>query len=64
MTNSLPLLVGVTGTNGKTSVTTMLAALLTSLGVPSAAIGQRIETPKGIYSRDDVPSGEYGLLQY
>ncbi|MGB3727454.1 MAG: Mur ligase family protein, partial [Glaciecola sp.] len=42
----------------------MLAALLTSLGVPSAAIGQRIETPKGIYSRDDVPSGEYGLLQY
>lgn len=61
---SLPILVGVTGTNGKTSVTTMLASLLTGMGVPAAAIGQRVETPQGLRSRDEVPSGVMGLPSY
>ncbi|OJF67669.1 hypothetical protein BK026_02070 [Alteromonas sp. V450] len=64
MTRSLPLLVGVTGTNGKTSVTTMLASLLNKIGVPSAAIGQRVETPIDVRDRAEIPAGVKGLPQY
>ncbi|MFC4700626.1 Mur ligase family protein [Glaciecola siphonariae] len=64
MSGSLPLIVGVTGTNGKTSVTTMLASLLNKLGIPAAAIGQRVETPEGVRDRCEVPSGVKGLPTY
>ena len=59
-----PILIGVTGTNGKTSVTTMVAALLRSLDIPAAAIGQRIETPQGVRDRAEVPCGVDGLPSY
>lgn len=64
MHHSPPILIGVTGTNGKTSVTTMLASLLRQLGIPAAAIGQRIETPEGVRDRSEVPPGDEGLPAY
>lgn len=59
-----PLLIGITGTNGKTSVTTMIAQLLNRHGIRAAAIGQRIETPEGVRSRKAVSAGPYGLKNY
>jgi UDP-N-acetylmuramoyl-L-alanyl-D-glutamate--2,6-diaminopimelate ligase len=64
VSGSLPIIVGVTGTNGKTSVTTMLASLLNKFGIPAAAIGQRIETPNGVRDRSEVPAGVKGLPSY
>lgn len=43
MSRQRALLVGVTGTNGKTSITSFIAQLSRSCGTPGAAVGQRIE---------------------
>lgn len=50
-----PLLVAVTGTNGKTSTTSMLAQLVRAQGHKAVAVGQRVELGARTLSRNVVP---------
>ncbi|MGH1472621.1 MAG: glutamate ligase domain-containing protein [Cellvibrionaceae bacterium] len=57
-------LIGVTGTNGKTSVTSFIAQISRHCGLPAAAIGQRIELDDTVLNRDLVSRKKGGLFRY
>lgn len=62
--SKLPYLIGVTGTNGKTSVTSFTSQLLRTCGIPAAAVGQRVEAPSGVRSRCEVGRGSDAIVQH
>lgn len=59
-----PYLVAVTGTNGKTSITSFVAQIANACGIRAAAVGQRIELPGGVLPRTVVPRGRGALAGY
>ncbi len=59
-----PVFIGVTGTNGKTSVTSFVRQIANLLGFQAAAIGQRIEINDTVLSRNDIGTGSQALRKY
>lgn len=57
-------LIGVTGTNGKSSVVTFTRQLLERVGIRAASVGQRIEVGEEVRPHSEVGRGKGALVRY